>query len=173
MTQEDFNKFLAVAMNTVPDAGSADLTTRTNPKILMFSPVAGAGLQLKKTDMQTLLRQAVAGDTGETRLIVTLTQASTSAPVVTELVDEPVTVLTPAYTSPGLYTLTAASAIFVAGTRVKIHQNVAGSMFTAALTSTSVITITSRTEDGTSKLLVGTDALLATTLLEIIIPSGQ
>lgn len=170
--QSDFNKLMIGFLDNLPSAESADLTDRTNLSLVGFSAVRGGGRQLRKMTMQTLLRQALMEDVGEKRIIVTLSQAAGAAPTVAELVDDPVTVLTPARTSAGLFTFTAATAIFVAGTRVKIHQNVPGSVFTAELTSTTVITVTSRTEDGTSKLLVATDDLLATTLLEVTIPSA-
>lgn len=170
MNQSEFNKFLAAAINTAPTISAGELTTRTNPLIAVFSQSAGAGLQLKKISMSALLAAVITSDLDYKIFEADITQSSTSAPVVTEVNDGLSTVLTPARTSAGLYTLTAATAVFVAGTTVEIEQNVPGSMFTAIVTSTSVITITSRTEDGTSKLLTATDALLAATRLTIKVP---
>lgn len=170
MTQAEFNKFLSNAINSAPVAGSSDLTARTNPQFLMFSAVAGAGLQLKKVTMDTILAYAVNTDLGYKVVELDLTQTGTSAPVVTEVLDDAGKTYTGAYSAKGNYTVTASSAIFVAGTSVDIAQNVPGAVITAVVTSTSVITITTKVEDGVTSVLSGENAVLAATRLTIKIP---
>lgn len=95
-----------------------------------------------------------------------LTQASTAAPVATVLENDfgDVT-LTWGYTSTGLYTLTASLPIFTsAKTSVKLAAF--GGIATVALTSTTVITITTKST-GTDQAAAVANALLSATEIEI------
>lgn len=98
------------------------------------------------------------------RLVQTLTQTSTNAPVATQLENDfpAATTLTWARTSAGLYTLTASTAIFTAGKTVvlmgtPIPVDTMASV-EVVLTSTTVITITTKnykTSDDTATVLDG------------------
>lgn len=98
--------------------------------------------------------------------VANLTQASTAAPVATVLLNEFLPTLTWARTSAGIYTLTAASAVFTASKTQVILSGALSGIATVALTSTTVITLTVK-DTGTNSAAAVSDDLLSATGIEI------
>lgn len=94
--------------------------------------------------------------------IANLTQASTAAPAATVLLNEFLATLTWARTSAGLYTLTASYAIFTANKTQVLLSGALSGIATIALTSTTVITLTTKDTGSNSAAAVADDLLSAT-----------
>lgn len=85
--------------------------------------------------------------TGRSQYLANLTQSSTDAPVATEVQNDFGAIFTWGYTAVGIYTLTASRPVFTAAkTRVQVMS--AAGIVQAVLTSTTVITITTKSHAG-------------------------
>lgn len=99
--------------------------------------------------------------TGFSRYAANLTQSSTDVPVVTVLENDFPGTMVWTYSGVGVYILTASLPVFTAA-KTRIRLTSAGGVVTAVITSTTVITITTKSDAGAAA-----NALLTNSLFEV------
>lgn len=153
----DIEQPTPIATQTSVGLGNVDNTSDANKPV---STATQTALNLKQNLLPYRSYQAI------------LTQTSTGAPSAVSLNNDfSPTTFTWARTSAGLYTVTANSAIFTANkTTVTLSTPLVPLVqYTAVITSTSIITLTTTLGANVATVLTGvaTDVLLTNTLIEI------